>query len=93
MIENKSQGNIGGMHRGLPSVSSVLANTSAGAGSVGSSTVSSARSSVYEHIWAKSHMMQGMMCKVQYDAWIRSNLSILTHKAFLQIYPCLFFIY
>jgi hypothetical protein len=78
---------MGGMHRCLPSVSLALAVSSAGAGSVDSSTSGSVGSSVYEHVWAKSHLMQCMICKVQYDAWTRSNQSILTHKAFLQIYP------
>jgi hypothetical protein len=67
MIKNKNQGNICGMHRGLPLVSLVLADSSAGVGSVGSSTSGFAGSSIYEHGRAKSHMMQCMMCKLQYD--------------------------
>jgi hypothetical protein len=78
---------IGGMHRGLPSVSSVLAASSAGAGSVGSSSSSSAWSNVYEYKWAEPNTVQCMRCKVQYDALNKSNLLILTYKAFLLIYP------
>jgi hypothetical protein len=49
------------MHQGLPSVSSRVADSSTGAGSVSSSTIGSVGSNVYEHVRAKSHMMQCMM--------------------------------
>jgi hypothetical protein len=44
-LKQKSR-NISGMHQGLPSVSSVLAESSAGAGSVSSLTTGSAGSIV-----------------------------------------------
>jgi hypothetical protein len=48
-LKQKSM-NIGGMHQGLPSVSSVLADSSTGAGSVSSSITGSTGSSVHEHV-------------------------------------------
>jgi hypothetical protein len=74
------------MHRGLPSVSSVLADSSARAGSINSSTTSSAGSSVYEHVWAKSYLM---LCMMEGAVWYMKQEQPIhfTHKAFLHIYP------
>jgi hypothetical protein len=57
LIENQKSSDIGGMHRGLPSVNSVLVDSSTSAGFVGSSSSGSAGSSVYGYTWAEHNMV------------------------------------